>query len=202
MGFTVPPTLITNEIDEARAFIRQYGRVIYKVLRWTPYHKNGVGMTTWTEPVTAEEIDESIRFVPHLFQAQVDKIADLRVLVVGSQVFAVRIDSALLDWRVDYDALTYTVVDLPDRMKKGLLAYLEYFGLASGSFDLALDRAGDTHWLELNPNGQWGWLADETGLPLTAAFADLLEQGASCPPPTSPQPTAALSPIDLRHLGT
>ncbi len=52
-------------------------------------------------------------------------------------------------------------------------------GLASGSYDLCITHDGDLHWLELNPNGQWGWLEDETGLPIAAAFADLLEQGAT-----------------------
>ncbi|GAA2475148.1 hypothetical protein GCM10023100_53930 [Actinocorallia cavernae] len=40
-----------------------------------------------------------------------------------------------------------------------------------------LDRAGDYWWLELNPNGQWGWLETETGLAMSSAFADLLAQG-------------------------
>nr|BFD89539.1 hypothetical protein KitaXyl93_08990 [Kitasatospora sp. Xyl93] len=122
-------------------------------------------------------MDDSLRLAPHLFQELVDKVADLRVLVVGSRVFAVRIDSDLLDWRKDYSALSYSVVDLPDRLEAALLAYLGRFGLVSGSFDLAIDRQGDAHWLELNPTGQWGWLEEETGLPMAAAFADLLVQG-------------------------
>lgn len=60
---------------------------------------------------------------------------------------------------------------------KSLIAYLDYFGLSSGSFDLCIDRQGAFHWLELNPNGQWGWLEEETGLQLSVAFADLLERG-------------------------
>ncbi|MDN3260787.1 ATP-grasp ribosomal peptide maturase [Streptomyces sp. CSDS2] len=179
LGLTVPPTLVSNDLSEVREFIATHREVVYKVLRWTPYRRGEEGMTTWTEPVTADELDESITVVPHLFQARVDKVADLRVVVVGRQVFAVRIDSDLLDWRQDYSALTYSVTDLPDRLEKTLIAYLEHFGLASGSFDLAVDRQGNTHWLELNPNGQWGWLEDETELKLTAAFADLLEQGGS-----------------------
>jgi ATP-grasp ribosomal peptide maturase len=175
MGLTVPPTLISNDPDDVRAFISEQGRVVYKSLRWVPYRRNGAGMTTWTEPVTAEEIDDTIRAVPHLFQARVDKVADLRVLIVGTLVFAVRINSGLLDWRTDYSALTYQSVNLPDALSRALSAMLEHLGLASGSFDLAIDRQGCYHWLELNPNGQWGWLEDETGLPMTAAFADLLE---------------------------
>ncbi|MBB5116875.1 ATP-grasp ribosomal peptide maturase [Streptomyces eurocidicus] len=179
MGFRVPPTLISNRLDDARAFITAHGDVVYKALRWTPYRKGSVGLTTWTEPVAADELDESVTAVPHLFQARVDKVADVRVVVVGSRVFLVRIESGLLDWRKDYSALRYSVARLPGALEAALVAYLEHFGLSGGSFDLVIDRAGDFHWLELNPNGQWGWLVEETGLPLIGAFADLLVQGES-----------------------
>ncbi|MEU8621452.1 ATP-grasp ribosomal peptide maturase [Streptomyces sp. NPDC048623] len=174
LGLTVPPTLVTNEPDEARKFTSSHDRVIYKTLRWTPYQRDGVPMAGWVDVVTATEIDESLKAAPHLFQAVVDKAADLRVLIVGRQVFAVRITSDLLDWRKDYSALSYDVVDLPGTVEKALLAYLEQYGLASGSFDLAEDQKGDLWWLELNPNGQWGWLEPQTGLQMSAAFAALL----------------------------
>ncbi|MGW2044233.1 ATP-grasp ribosomal peptide maturase [Streptomyces sp. NPDC001858] len=177
MGLTVPPTLVTNDLDEARRFIREHREVVHKTLRWTPYQRDGVGLTSWAEPVRAEELDDSVRVTPHLFQACVDKVADVRVLIVGRRVFAVRIDSGLLDWRKDYGRLRYGVVDLPDSLVKALLAYLDHLGLVSGSFDLALDHGGEFHWLELNPNGQWGWLEEKTGLHMAAAFADLLTQG-------------------------
>ncbi|CAL2063431.1 ATP-grasp ribosomal peptide maturase [Streptomyces murinus] len=177
LGLTVPPTLVTNDPDEARSFTAAHHRVIFKTLRWTPYQRDGVPVTGWADPVTAAEIDESVRTTPHLFQAVVDKVADLRVLVVGRAVFAVRIESGMLDWRRDYSALTYTVVDLPGRVEKALLACLAHFGLGSGSFDLAVGRDGDLWWLELNPNGQWGWLEEATGLAMSAAFAELLTQG-------------------------
>jgi ATP-grasp ribosomal peptide maturase len=180
VGLTVPPTLVSNDPAAVRAFIAEHGQVVHKSLRWTPYRRDdGTGLTTWTSPVTADEVDESVTVVPHLFQARVDKVADLRVVVVGSQVFTVRIDSGLLDWRTDYSALTYTPVSLPADVERALLAHLRHFGLVSGSFDLCVTRDGGLRWLELNPNGQWGWIEEETGLPIAAAFADLLEQGAT-----------------------
>ncbi|MFJ4406947.1 MULTISPECIES: ATP-grasp ribosomal peptide maturase [unclassified Streptomyces] len=180
LGLAVPATLITNDPDEAREFIAGIrGDVLFKTLRWTPYVRDGVPVTGWAEPVSADEVDESVRVAPHLFQARVEKAADVRVLVVGRRTFAVRIQSGLLDWRKDYSALTYTVERLPEEVAKALHLYLECLGLVSGSFDLAVDRAGDYWWLELNPNGQWGWLATETGLPMSSAFADLLAQGES-----------------------
>ncbi len=177
LGLTVPPTLVTNDPDEAREFIGSHDRVIHKTLRWTPYARDGVPLTGWAEPVTVDEIDARVGVTPHLFQARVEKVADLRVLVVGGRTFAVRITSGLLDWRKDYSALSYTVAHLPDQVDKALHTYLARLGLVSGSFDLAVDRAGDLWWLELNPNGQWGWLETQTGLPMSAAFADLLTQG-------------------------
>lgn len=177
LGFAVPPTLITNNPVDARAFISAQRDTIFKTLRWTPYSREGVPVTGWADRVTADEIDDSVRVTPHLFQARVDKVADLRVLIVGRHTFAVRIDSELLDWRRDYGALTYSVAHLTDRVDQALHAYLDRLGLVSGSFDLAVDRAGNYWWLELNPNGQWGWLQTETGLPMSTAFADLLTQG-------------------------
>lgn len=178
LGLAVPPTLVTNDPAAARCFAAAHDQVIYKTLRWTPYRRDGVPLTGWADPVTAAEIDERVRVVPHLFQAVVDKVADLRVLVVGRRVFAVRIESGILDWRRDYAALSYRTVELPGPVERALLAHVDHFGLASGSFDLAVDREGCPWWLELNPNGQWGWLQEPTGLPMSAAFAALLTQGA------------------------
>ncbi|MEV7654302.1 ATP-grasp ribosomal peptide maturase [Streptomyces anulatus] len=179
LGLTVPPTLVTNDPDEARSFVDSHDQVIFKTLRWTPYQRGGVPVTGWADPVMAKDVDKRVAVVPHLFQAVVNKAADLRVLVVGREVFAVRIESGMLDWRKDYSALSYCVVDLPDRVEKALLAYLDHFGLASGSFDFAVDEGGGLWWLELNPNGQWGWLEESTGLAMSAAFAELLTQGVA-----------------------
>ncbi|MER8101656.1 ATP-grasp ribosomal peptide maturase [Kitasatospora sp. NPDC094016] len=177
LGLSVPPTIVTNDLEDARHFIAAHDQVIFKTLRWTSVERDGVPVTGWAEPVTVAELDESVRVAPHLFQARIDKIADVRVLVVGRRTFAVRIDSGLLDWRRDYSALSYSVVDLPDRLNKMLHAFVAYVGLVSGSFDLAVDRAGEYWWLELNPNGQWAWLEGATGLEMAAAFADLLTRG-------------------------
>lgn len=179
LGLRIPATLISNRILDIRAFIDAHpDGVVYKTLRWTPYRIGDEGRSTWTEPVAIEELDPSVIVTPHLFQARIAKIADVRVTVVGETVFAVRIDSDLLDWRADYDALSYSIIDLPGQLEKQLRAYLERCGLIFGCFDLAIDAGGDYVWIELNPNGQWGWLEDEAGVPLTAAFADILERGA------------------------
>lgn len=53
--------------------------------------------------------------------------------------------------------------------------YLDRAGLVFGAFDFAVDCEGTPWFLECNPNGQFLWFEGPTGLPLTAAMADLLE---------------------------
>jgi hypothetical protein len=54
-------------------------------------------------------------------------------------------------------------------------AYLARFGLLFGAFDLGLTADGSLDFYECNSAEQWHWLEAETGLPMTAALADLLE---------------------------
>ncbi|MFF4605800.1 ATP-grasp ribosomal peptide maturase [Streptomyces sp. NPDC001339] len=176
-GFTLPPTLITNRPDDARAFIKKHGPVIFKPLSVPLYLVDGTSQTVPVEEVDADEIDDSIAGTMHLFQARVDKVADIRVTVIGDRIFAVRIDSGLLDWRTDYSTHAYTPVTPPPDVERALLAYLLHFGLVFGAFDFTLSASGEWTFIECNPSGQWAWLEPPTGLPMTAALADLLERG-------------------------
>ncbi|HEY9412207.1 MAG TPA: ATP-grasp ribosomal peptide maturase [Jiangellaceae bacterium] len=178
-GLNLPATLVTNVADDARAFVKEHVNVVYKPLWVPPYVVDGVSQTIPVDMVDADELDDSIAGSMHLFQALVDKIADVRATVIGDRVFAVRIDSGLLDWRTDYGTHTYTVVDTPAWIEAALRAYLRTFGLAFGAFDFCIDRSGNWIFLECNASGQWAWLEPPTGLPLTATLADVLERGRS-----------------------
>ncbi|MGA5063308.1 ATP-grasp ribosomal peptide maturase [Streptomyces sp. NPDC054932] len=175
-GFKVPPTLITNEPQEARAFIKEHGPVIFKPLSAPLYLREGVSQTVTVAEVSADEIDDSVAGTMHLFQARIDKTADVRVTVVGERIFAVRIDCDLLDWRTDYSTHTYSVIPTPPEVERAIFAYLRHFGLVFGAFDFALTHDEWT-FIECNPSGQWAWMEPPTGLPMTAALADLLERG-------------------------
>ncbi|OLT23919.1 hypothetical protein BJF79_14325 [Actinomadura sp. CNU-125] len=178
VGFVVPRTLITNEPECARTFAVEHGPVVYKPLRASPYRQDGKARTVWVAEVGPDELDGSIAATAHLFQTRVRAAGHLRVTAIGERVFCVRIDSGeLVDWRYDYDALTYAVVDTPPGLTEPIAAFLKRFGLVFGCFDFALRTDGTPVFLECNPNGQWAWLEDETGVCMTAALADLLERG-------------------------
>ncbi|CAL9471799.1 hypothetical protein SUDANB145_02842 [Streptomyces sp. enrichment culture] len=178
-GLNVPPTLITNDPERARAFARTYRPVLYKSLRQTEYtDAYGRALTVWIEDVTPAHIDDRVRHTSHLFQHRVTKVADIRLTVVGEQMFAVRIDgSPGVDWRRHYERLEYTSVSVPDEVAKGVHAYLDTYGLIFGAFDFGLGPDGSWYWYECNPNGQWAWFPDHVTSPITAALADQLQHG-------------------------
>lgn len=51
-------------------------------------------------------------------------------------------------------------------------------GLVYGAFDFVITPDVEWIFLEVNPGGQFGFLEDRTGAPLTAILADLLAQQA------------------------
>jgi ATP-grasp ribosomal peptide maturase len=176
VGLEVPPSLVTNSLDEARAFAKAQGSVVYKPLYASDLHApDGTPSFIWVGQVDPDEMDAGIRSTLHLFQATVQKVADVRTTMIGGKAFSVRVDSPHLDWRRDYDLVTYTVVDTPSQVVEGCRRYLDHFGLVFGAFDFGIRDDGGWAWYECNTGGQWHWLEQETGLPMTSAIADLLE---------------------------
>ncbi|MEU0519598.1 ATP-grasp ribosomal peptide maturase [Streptosporangium sp. NPDC006007] len=177
LGFQVLPTLITNSLAEARRFAAEQGPVVYKPLRITTFRRHdGHAATVWIHLVDPGELDERIAATAHLFQtATPDKVADVRITVIGTECFAARIDSPHLDFRQNYEQVTYSVFDVSAQVADACRAYLARFGLLFGAFDFGLRPDGSLDFYECNSAGQWLWLEEETGLPMTAALADLLE---------------------------
>ncbi|MFF5209348.1 ATP-grasp ribosomal peptide maturase [Streptosporangium sp. NPDC000396] len=183
LGLSVPLTLITNDVEQARRFAAEHGPIIYKSFRGAPAMPDGYVSAIWTQRVTAQELDDSLSVTAHLFQKEVRKTADARVTVIDRNVFASRITTpdAALDWRSgDWEKLVHDPLDVPESIKNALYAYLDHFGLMFGCFDFALEAIGgrtSEAWtfIECNPNGQWGWLPDSDAM--AHAFADVILKG-------------------------
>jgi ATP-grasp ribosomal peptide maturase len=176
----VPRTLVTNSPEQAKKFAGDVGRtLIYKAFEPPILPDRQVIFTSVVNP--DELNDSSIGLTAHMFQEQIPKDFDARVTVIGDACFGVAIHSdspaARIDFRSDYGSVTYRSLPLPAELPRQLRAYLDKFGLAFGAFDFAVTTEGQYYFLECNPNGQWGWLEDETGLPMAEAFAKYLAEG-------------------------
>ncbi|WP_329018390.1 ATP-grasp ribosomal peptide maturase [Streptomyces sp. NBC_00690] len=178
-GLTVPPTLITNDPAEARAFAEEYGPIVYKPLRSTAYIEDGEHRTIWVRQVDPGEIGDGVSACPHLFQKAVSKVADVRVAVVGDRLFASRItvDGDHLDWRWDYDRIVFDPIEVPVEVQLGIHRFMHRLGLVFGAFDFGLDQDGRWWMFECNPNGQWAFVDIPTRIAIAAALADVLEKG-------------------------
>jgi len=179
VGLRVPRTLLTNVAAEAASFMDDVGQVVYKPLSVGVVAEADKVRVLSTTKLSAGDLDStSIGLTVHQFQEWIPKAFDVRMTVVGERFFPVAIiagsGAAQVDWRADYDALTYRVVDVPDQVRLASLALMRRLGLLHGAFDFSVTDDGSWWFLEINPNGAWAWIAEETGLPIADALADLL----------------------------
>ncbi|MBW1603106.1 ATP-grasp ribosomal peptide maturase [Streptomyces sp. JJ66] len=180
-GLSVPRTLITNSIGAVHAFADSLsGPMIYKPFS----HVRGVvGNQTaavYTSMVNPEDLaPEDVATTAHLFQEWVPKDHEVRLTAVRDRIFAAEIHSdsptGRVDWRSDYASHSYAVCEPPEPVRRGVLRMLERLGLPYGAFDFVVTPDGDWRFLEVNPSGQFGFVEQSTGLPITAAIADYLE---------------------------
>src|SRR5437763_10358430 len=91
MGFRVPETLITNDPELVQEFVRAHARVVYK-------STSGIRSIVSELDDAAQSRLHLIRWCPVQFQRYVEGM-DVRVHVVGAEVFATSISSAATDYR-------------------------------------------------------------------------------------------------------
>ena len=182
LGMSVPPTLITSSRAAARSFMEVEGNVVCKALRSGLIPGGNGDRVLYTQRIDPETLGalEELGPEPYLFQALVDKTADVRVTVIGERVFACRIDSqstpgTSVDWRQGLaEDLHHEPIELDGPTIRRLRDLTAGFGLRFAAIDLAVDREGGYVFFEINPNGQWAWVEQLTGQPLAAALADEL----------------------------
>lgn len=183
-GLRVPDTLVTNRPDALRRFADAHpAGVVVKQLGFASIAEDGGRRALYTHLLTDHDLDQlaGVEHTMHLFQAYVAKAYDARLIAAGSRLFATAIHAgsaaAMVDFRADYASLTYSVAMIPDRVATGVASFMEHFGIAYGAFDFAVDPEGTWWMLECNSVGQYTWIEDATGLPISAAVADLLQKG-------------------------
>lgn len=184
VGLSCPASQVTNRPDAVRDFAATIGGPLAaKTLAAAALVESGQVQIAYTRRMQPTELDDlaGVDATAHLFQEYLPKLREARVTVVGQQVFAASIhaksDAARVDWRSDYDALGYAVVEPPAPVVGGMLAFLKYFGLFFGAFDFVITPDHEWIMLECNPSGAYGWLEKALDLPITSALVDLLANG-------------------------
>lgn len=175
-GLRTPRTLMTSDPDAARRFIQEQGAgaVIFKTYSCTH--------AVWRETrlVRKEEMDllDQVRVAPVIFQEYVPATADIRVTVVNDAVFSAAIDSRGTDYEVDFrmslgQART-EACELPPVITARLLQMMQRLHLVYGAADFRRTEDGDYVFLEINTGGEFLFIEERTGQPITRAVASWL----------------------------
>jgi len=183
IGFEMPDTIVTNNPKSAQHFVEKHGVVVYKAVKsGIVANKDGSSDLVFTNKVTSKDLEDidQVRNTPCVFQKYIEKQLELRVTVVGDQIFSCAIHSqdqeqTIVDWRRGQS--DYSVFQLPIEVEAKIFLYMERMGLCYGAFDFILTSDDRLVMLELNPNGQWAFVQGFTKLPISEALAKLLIGG-------------------------
>lgn len=187
-GLSFPETLMSSDPEQIRRFVDRHERVVYKPFQTHSWQDSATGKiySTYARIVDAGmlESDASLRQCPGIYQQVVRKQHDVRVTIVGERAFAVRIDSPdrgdFIDWRIGSisETMQASIVELPSGYLDRLQSLMRDMGIVFGCADLAIDAAGEPHFLEINQAGQFLFIEQALPeVPLLHALCALLAQG-------------------------
>lgn len=180
-GLTIPETYMGNSLPQC---IDPDNMYIVKSLETALFYEGDNEMFTYSSMVSGHELlHAEIKVAPIIVQEYLHSKIDLRVTVIGGCIFAVSItkqgEALVGDWRKsNKDNLDYMPVELPRIVKSQIMELMNSLDLSFGGLDFAL--VGDTYYfIEVNPTGEWGWLASSAGIPIDKAIVDCIVAGGS-----------------------
>ncbi|MBC8048355.1 MAG: hypothetical protein H7Y00_16260 [Fimbriimonadaceae bacterium] len=177
-GLLIPKTCITNDPEQAKQFIESLGdgNVIYKSFSATEQ--------AWreTRQIKKEEIENlnAVKYAPVIFQECIHSDIDLRVTIIGNHIFPAAIHSLdtsyKYDFRMNYHEAKIVHHELPEKLQEQLLSFMREMGIIYGAVDLRLKQNGEYIFLEVNTAGQWLFMEEPTGMPITNTLAQTLAE--------------------------
>ncbi len=185
VGFKIPQTLITNDEQTVLSFaeslnwdiaIKSFGAISVTTHEVDQQKQFGI----WTRRLCKEEllaVQSKIKYLPTLYQEYIKKKFELRITCVGKEIFGCRIDSqekpeTSEDMRFNVRSLKHQPFDC-SAISRMLQDYLDYFKINFGCFDIAVDENDQYVFFECNPNGQWLWIEQLTGMKISKSIAEL-----------------------------
>lgn len=164
--FDVPSSLSTNAMDDALAFVASHERVVYKS------NSGERSIVTELDIHDLEAQAPALRRCPVLFQEYIEG-TDVRVHVVGENVFATAVEANGMDYRYSGDA-QWRGTEIPDDIALRCIELAAWLQLELSGIDLRLRPDGGVTCFEVNPCPAFEAYEAATGQPLAAAVADLL----------------------------
>ncbi len=184
MGFSVPRTLITNDPQEVKDYFPDDSSIAVKSISTASLYdsRRRDYVPLFTRRVSMDYVldnADAVRNYGVFLQEFIEKEYDIRVVVLGREVFAFAIHSAEKEeTKEDFRTLNpvqlkHEFIRLPSDVEERVLGFVRRFGLVFSSMDLLFSKDGKYYFIENNPNGQWLWLQEVTGVDLIGPFLNL-----------------------------
>lgn len=177
VGFVVPDTVVSNHWDDIHRLPK--GATILKTFRGEAYDErlgtmNQVPTTVFTNN-KKDPLSAGLPF-PAIWQPALPKKREWRITVVGGTSFDAAIyttKNAKDDWRLHQFTpdVEFRHEPFPALEKEKCFRLLKAYGLRYGAFDFIEKPDGTIVFLEVNTNGQYRWLEELLGLPISEAIA-------------------------------
>lgn len=176
VDFLFPESLISNNTNSINQFCALKKRIV-KPIASGKIEKEGVKDIVQTN-ILNDNISIRINDIcPAYYQAYIDKDFDLRVTIINNDVFPVKIISKNnVDWRKDHLNTKYNLVTIPEEIISKCYLFLNKINMNFGVFDFVV-KNNKYYFLEVNPNGQWGWLEKELNINISDAIIKYLIGG-------------------------
>jgi glutathione synthase/RimK-type ligase-like ATP-grasp enzyme len=185
VGLQTPDTLVTTNPDEIETFIKSHNDVsISKCIRTSAIKFGQINKVLNTTEFTLSKFQHMrprMSFdMPYLFQEKIEKQSEIRAIVVGERVFSGEIlsqehDEARIDMKKkSFYKMEHRVHQLPEEVEQKCIQLMKKYGIVYGAIDLIRTPDDQYVFLEVNSNGQYLWIEELTGMPITEAIIDLL----------------------------
>lgn len=180
IGFRIPNTLVTNSKVDLINFHQMNNRdIVIKPLSQTRISDDKEASCIFTNlfPQNLMEQIEQFDLTPCIFQKNIRKEYEVRATIVGEKVFAAAVHSQTdeetkVDWR--RKKLEFVETTLPAEIKNLCVRLTKELNLVFGAVDLIVTPDGEYVFLEINPNGQWVWIENQTGQKISEAIIEYL----------------------------
>lgn len=180
LGLNIPNSIISNKKDHIEQFFNANKKnCIIKPIK-SGLIEEGNSSVIFTSIINELPSDKSrLECLPHFFQNCIPKQGDVRITMVGSKAFGALIHSqesstTKIDWRRGEIPLEHSKINIPDNLINKCTLLLKDLNLRFGAIDFILGENGEYIFLEINPNGQWAWIENQTGYEISNEIVNLL----------------------------
>ncbi len=183
LGFSIPETLITNEMEAAKKFFKRFPKsTIVKVLHHHEIYLNQKSYRFLTNNIETSHLSKfnELTYAPVIFQKKIENDSEIRVTVINDKTFSCKI-STIKEKRnfsdlhkIKEKELIFSEISLDKKIEKLCIKLNRKLGLLVSSIDFVQGKNGELLFLEINPIGDWNWIEKHTNLPITKSMFDFV----------------------------